>query len=144
MSTLSAFLEPQYTEETAEVVIGDRFVDRETGNVVPFKIKTLTQDEISKIRNRSMVTKSVDGRKYQEIDNDIFLCRCLVEACIVPDLKSEAICTRYSPDNETPIKPWEVPHKMLLGREFEQLGRAFMKLNGINEDSPELGVISKN
>jgi hypothetical protein len=33
---------------------------------------------------------------------------------------------------------------MLLGREFEKLGKAFMKLNGLDDESPEVGIISKN
>lgn len=139
MSVLSAFLEPEYTVETVDVIVSDRFKDKETGQPVPFKIRTLTQAEMSTIRKRSLVTKSVDGRKYQEVDNDLFLCNCLVEGVVSPDMKNAQLCEKYGT-----VNPADVPRNMLLGKEFERLGRAFMELNGIGEDSPELGEISKN
>jgi hypothetical protein len=139
MSVLSAFLNPVYTEETVEVIVGDRFVDPETGKPVPFKLRTLTQEERSELRKGCYVTKTAGDRKYQELDNEKYLCKCIVESCVEPDLKSKEAC-----DKCKTIDPAEVPKRLLLGREFERLGKAFMKLNGLDDDSPEFGVISKN
>ena len=52
MSSLYAFLHPVSVQEEREVFISDRFKD-ENGNVVPFKIRAITQDE-----NEELVRKS--------------------------------------------------------------------------------------
>jgi hypothetical protein len=139
MSVLSAFLNPIYAEETVEVFVGDRFIDPETKEPVPFKLRTLTQEERSELRKGCYVTKSAGDRKYQELDNEKYLCKCIVESCVSPDLKSKEVCDHFKT-----IDPADVPKKMLLGREFEKLGKAFMKLNGLDDESPEFGIISKN
>lgn len=137
MSNLSAFLNPTYTEETIEVVVSDRFVD-ENGNPVPFKLRSMTQDEIQALMKRSYVEVTINGRKARELDKILHLNRCLVASCIQPNFKDHELCEHYGTQD-----PVTLPQKMLLTREYEKLALAFMKLNGLDEES-EVGEITKN
>ena len=137
MSALDAFLNPVYTETTKDVVVGDRFVDPETGKPVPFKLRTLRQSERSAIRKRCVVTMDAAGQKYNEIDNDLFLARCIVEACVSPDLRSAELSKKYGP-----LAPDDVLKEMLLAAEYERLARSFMELN--IPDEADSGEVTKN
>ena len=53
MSNLQAFMTPN-TEETREVIISDRFKDKD-GKVVPFVIKSLSQAENEEIKKRTSI-----------------------------------------------------------------------------------------
>lgn len=137
MSNLRAFLKPLYTEKTVEVIVSDRFAD-DDGNPIPFKLKTLTQETLVQISKRSMKEQTIGGRRVQEMDRHAYLNRCLVESCIQPDFKDRELCIAYGTED-----PLNLPQKMLLGFEYERLGRAFLDLHGLSEDSPELGEVTK-
>lgn len=137
MSGLSAFLNPLYTEQTAEVYVSDRFVD-ENGNPIPFKIKALSQEVLESIAKRSQKVQEIDGRKVKALDKALHLNRCLVESCIEPDFKNHDLCVRFGTED-----PVELPKKMLFVKEYEKLARAFLELNGLTDDSPEYGEVTK-
>lgn len=137
MSNLKAFLKPLYTEKTVSVVVSDRFVD-DDGKPVEFILKTLSQEQLATISKRSMREQTIGGRKVQDIDRNAYVNRCLVESCIQPDFKDKELCNAYGTED-----PIQLPQKMLLGFEYERLGRAFLELNGLNDESPELGEVSK-
>lgn len=137
MSNLKAFFNPVYKEETIEVVVSDRFVD-EQNQPVPFKLKSLTQDQIESISKRSYREVNYNGKKVRELDKLMHLNRCIVEACIQPNFKDHELCVAYGTED-----PAQLPQKMLLTREYEKLARAFMKLNGL-EDDLEVGEVTKN
>lgn len=137
MSGLAAFLHPKYTQATAEIIISDRFCD-ESGQPVKFVLRTLTQDELQSIVRRSTRDVDVGGRKVRELDREQHLDRCLLASCIYPDFAAKELCDQYGTAD-----PVEVPRKMLLVAEYERLARAFLDLNGLTGDSPELGEITK-
>ena len=137
MGNLKAFLKPLYTEKTVSVVVSDRFVD-DDGKPVEFILKTLSQEQLATISKRSMREQTIGGRKVQDIDRNAYVNRCLVESCIQPDFKDKELCNAYGTED-----PIQLPQKMLLGFEYERLGRAFLELNGLNDESPELGEVSK-
>ena len=138
MSNLAGFFKPLYTEETREVVISDRFVD-ENGKPIPFKLKSLSQEQMRDIAKRSIREKIVNGKKTQETDTDLFISRCLVTACLQPDFKDEELCKNYGT-----IDPFELPQKMLLAREYDKLGRVFIDMNGLESGEFDLGEVTKN
>lgn len=137
MSGLSAFLNPTYTEQTAEVYVSDRFLDEE-GKPIPFIIKALNQEVLESISKRSQKVHEIDGRKIKALDKALHLNRCLVEACVQPDFKNSELCKRYGTED-----PVDLPKKMLLVKEYEKLARAFLDLNGLTDDSPEYGEVTK-
>lgn len=143
MSALDALLKPVYEQTTKEVTLGNRLIDPETGEPAKFTLRTITQDERSAIRKRSMTTVG----DANVVDGDLFLSRCLVESCVSPDLKSTEFCT--FPPREAGGKPIVVSpdialRKRLLVSEFEKLSKAFMELNMMSEDDPAEGEVTKN
>lgn len=147
MSALDALLNPVYESKTKDVSLGNRLIDPETGKPASFTLRTMNSDERATIRKRCIVTRESDGGKYNEVDNDAFLARCLVECCVNPDLKSTAFCT--FPPREQGGKPIVVSPDVALKRrllvpEYERLASAFMELNAMDEDSPAEDNVSKN
>lgn len=138
MSSLDAFLNPVYTEKTIEVVVSDRFIDPETKEPAKFVLRTMSQDEKSAIRKRSMVIDEINGNKFKQLDNDLFLGRCIVEACVSPDLKAAELGKKYGA-----VAPDTVLKKMLNAKEYDRLAKAFMELNILDDDSPDMGELTK-
>lgn len=138
MSALDALLNPKYSEKTVDVVITDRFIDPETNEPVKFCLRTLKESEKAALRKQSIVTRNVDGNKYNEVDNQLFLAKCIIEACVSPDLKSAELSKKYGP-----IAPDAVLKEMLIGVEYERLAKAFMQLNVMDDDSIDFGEVTK-
>lgn len=147
MSALDALLNPVYEQKTKNVAPSRRLIDPETGEPAEFTLRTMTCDERASIKKRCVVTRESDGGKYNEVDNDAFLARCLVECCVDPDLKSTAFCTfppKKPGDKPIVVSP-DVALKMrLLVAEYEKLASAFMELNMLDEDAPAEDNVSKN
>lgn len=127
MSALYAFLHPAPIENTKEIVISDRFRDEE-GNVVPFRIRTISQDENTALNRKAQKTDVIRGQKVQGYDN-IKYSYLLVVACTVqPDFRDSELCRAYGT-----MDPQEVPGKMLTPGEFARLTDAIMDFNGFTE-----------
>lgn len=137
MSNLSAFMNPLYTEKTAEIIVSDRFVN-ENGEPVPFVVKSLSHKDFESIRKLSYKEVMINGKKNQVVDNDLFFARLIVESCIDPDFHNKELCNRWGCEEAISCPP-----NMLLEGEIQKLGKAILSLNGIDEDSPEMGTISK-
>lgn len=137
MSALDALLNPAYSEVKKTITLGDRLIDPETGEPAKFVLRSLTQDEKSAIRKRSIVTKELDGTKYNEVDNDLFLARCLVECIVEPDLKNAKLGERYGS-----VAPDVVLKKMFLAPEYDKLAKAFMDLN-VGDGEADGGEVTK-
>lgn len=129
MSKLDAFLHPIQTEDTREVVISKRFVDKD-GKPVPFKIKTITGAENDALRASCTRKYRDKGVVYEDFDAELYT-RKLIAACVVePDFSDAELCRAYGT-----IDPLEVPGKMLLAGEYNALSRVISDTNGFGEDA---------
>lgn len=135
MSRLSAFLHPVPVQQEKEVVISDRFVD-ENGNVVPFKIRALTQEENEALVKRSRHMRRIDGQWQEKLDNMELSRRTVVAATVEPDFSSQEMCDAYGV-----LDPLMVPGKMLLSGEFARLMQEITDLSGFDAD---IGEEAKN
>lgn len=131
MSALSAFLHPAVTREEKEVIISKRFLG-EDGKPVPFKIRSLTQEENAAIIKAATRQKKVDGQWQDSIDANELSARTVVEATVFPDFRSAELCERYGTKD-----PVQVPGKMLLAGEFSRLIDAVSKLSGFDKSLDE-------
>ena len=131
MSALSAFLHPAVTREEKEVIISKRFLG-EDGKPVPFKIRSLTQEENAAIIKAATRQKKVDGQWQDSIDANELSARTVVEATIFPDFRSAELCEKYGTTD-----PVQVPGKMLLAGEFARLIDAVSKLSGFDKSLDE-------
>ena len=131
MSALSAFLHPAVTREEKEVIISKRFLG-EDGKPVPFKIRSLTQEETAAIIKAATRQKKVDGQWQDSIDANELSARTIVEATVFPDFRSAELCEKYGTKD-----PVQVPGKMLLAGEFGRLIDAVSKLSGFDKSLDE-------
>lgn len=131
MSALSAFLHPAVTREEKEVIISKRFLG-EDGKPVPFKIRSLTQEENATIIKAATRQKKVDGQWQDSIDANELSARTIVEATVFPDFRSAELCETYGTKD-----PVQVPGKMLLAGEFGRLIDAVSKLSGFDKSLDE-------
>ena len=90
MADLYAFLHPVEINEVKPVVISDRFKDQ-NGNVVPFKIKALTQAENDEITKKSRKIKKIDGVSQTMFDSVEYNKRLVIAATVEPDFSSKEI-----------------------------------------------------
>lgn len=143
MSSLNAFLNPIKVSEEKEVVISDRFVKRDekgepikdkAGNYipVPFKIRSLTEDENDTLQKKARRTRKVNGQPQEYVDNLYYLRSLVVAATVVPDFSSEEMCKNYGV-----MDPQLVPGKMLLIGEYNTLVNEIMQLSGIDYNTVE-------
>lgn len=131
MSRLSAFLHPVVTDETREVVISERFQDKE-GKTLPFVIKALTQAENEHIGKLCTNAKG-------EFDDVAYTQRVIVAATVDPDFSASEMLKTYSPNPQEPlVSPLQVPGRMLLAGEYAKLAKEIMHLSGFDVDLAEL------
>lgn len=131
MSALSAFLHPVVTREEKEVIISKRFLG-EDGKPVPFKIRSLTQEENAAIIKAATQQKKVAGQWQDSLDANELSARTIVEATVFPDFRSAELCETYGTKD-----PVQVPGKMLLAGEFARLIDAVSKLSGFDKSLDE-------
>lgn len=138
MSNLQAFMTPN-TEETREVIISDRFKDKD-GKVVPFVIKSLSQAENEEIKRRTSVPmiehNTIIGQK---IDSEKYGRELVLASVTTPNFRDSELCKFYAT-----MDPLEVPSKMLRVGEYNRLVKAINDLNGLNDDFKVLEEEAKN
>lgn len=127
MSSLHAFLNPVITREEKEIIISNRFQD-ENGKPVPFKIRSLTQEENELISKKSKKSRKENGKTVTYTDMAEFSRRVIVEATITPDFRSTEMCEAYGV-----LDPLLVPGKMLFSGEFSALLEAITELSGFSD-----------
>lgn len=138
MSNLQAFMTPN-TEETREVIISDRFKDKD-GKVVPFVIKSLSQAENEEIKKRTSIPIVKNGVVIgDKLDSEKYG-RELVLACVTtPNFRDSELCKFYAT-----MDPLEVPSKMLRVGEYTKLVKAINDLSGFNDNLDVLEEEAKN
>lgn len=127
MATLHAFLHPE-TPENQEVIISNRFKD-EDGNVVPFIIRAVSQEEANAIKKR--VTKSHrdrTGTMVTNFDSDAFSKALIIAGTVQPDFRATDLCEAFGV-----LTGEDVLGKMLLVGEYQSLSDAIGKLSGLDE-----------
>ena len=138
MSNLQAFMTPN-TEETREVIVSDRFKDKD-GNVVPFVIKSLSQAENEEIKKRTSVPVVKSGVVIgDKLDPEKYGRELVLASVKTPNFRDSELCKFYAT-----MDPLEVPGKMLRVGEYTRLVKAINDLNGINDDFGVLEEEAKN
>lgn len=121
--TLDAFLHPVELKQEKEVVISKRFQDSE-GKLVPFKIRTISQEENEALSKRSVRIKKIDGRQFEALDDLEYTRRLIVACTVYPDFTNSELCQAYGV-----MDPLMVPGKMLISGEYKRLLQEIMKFN---------------
>lgn len=138
MDNLQAFLNPVAVDETKEVVISKRFVDKD-GKPVPFRIKTIMQEENERITRKCRKVETIRGQRVESMDNQKYN-RALIVACTVePDFRNADLCKAYGT-----VDPLDLPGKMLTVGEANNLAREILDLNGFSDEAEQLEDEAKN
>ena len=134
MSTLSAFLKPVKTTIEKEVVISDRFVG-DDGKPVPFKVRTISQEENDALVRAATKTRNEGGQRVERLDSVEYAQRLIVAATVSPDFRAKDICEAYGV-----VSPLMVPGKMLLSGEYNRLMKAITELSEFDEAAQDEAV----
>lgn len=126
MSKISVFLHPAAAAEK-EVVISDRFKD-EDGNVVPFRIKAITQEENDLISKKATKSYKENGQRYEYLDSVDYCRRLVVASTVDPDFRDKELCEGYGV-----LDPLQVPGKMLFSGEYAKLLQEIKALSGFDD-----------
>ena len=138
MDNLQAFLNPVSADEVKEVVISKRFVDKD-GKPVPFRIKTIMQEENERITRKCRKVETIRGQRVESLDNQKYN-RALIVACTVePDFRNADLCKAYGT-----VDPLDLPGKMLTVGEANNLAREILDLNGFSDEAEQLEDEAKN
>lgn len=138
MSNLQAFMTPN-TEETREVIISDRFKDKD-GKVVPFVIKSLSQAENEEIKKRTSIPVVKSGVVIgDKLDSEKYGRELVLASVKTPNFRDSELCKFYAT-----MDPLEVPGKMLRVGEYSKLVKAINDLNGLNDNLEVLEEEAKN
>ena len=128
MSALSAFLHPTVTTEEKEVIISKRFLG-EDGKPVPFRIRSLTQEENSACNKAATRNIKVNCGYQEKTNQNEYISRIIVAATLEPDSASAEVCEHFGTKD-----PIQVPNKMLLAGEFAKLSAAILELSGFEQN----------
>ena len=132
MSALKAFLQPPVSGKTKEVIISERFVDEE-GNIMPFVIQAISQEENEALAKKSRIEKIVNGLPVETLDDITYTKRMMLACVKEPDLKDAELCKYYGV-----VDPLEVLSKMLSIGEYGALSEAVMQINGLKNKNERL------
>lgn len=128
MSRLSAFLHPTVMQVEDEIVISKRFLD-EQGAPVPFKVRSLTQEENDAlIKCSTHAVKDRNGQLQERLNNIEYTQRLVVAATVEPDFSAKELCDAYGV-----LDPLKVPGKMLFPGEYRALSEKIMELSGFDD-----------
>ena len=131
-------MNPVTADETKEVVISKRFVDKD-GKPVPFRIKTIMQEENERITRKCRKVETIRGQRVESLDNQKYN-RALIVACTVePDFRNADLCKAYGT-----VDPLDLPGKMLTVGEANNLAREILDLNGFSDEAEQLEDEAKN
>lgn len=131
-------MNPVAVDETKEVVISKRFVDKD-GKPIPFKIKTIMQEENERIYRKCRKVETIRGQRVESLDNQKYN-RALIVACTVePDFRNADLCKAYGT-----VDPLDLPGKMLTVGEANNLAREILDLNGFSDEAEQLEDEAKN
>ncbi|WP_281868331.1 phage tail assembly chaperone [Brevibacillus parabrevis] len=140
MNNLSVFfMENVDTNITEEFEVSKRFKDAE-GQPVPWKLRTMTEEENESIRKSAQKRTKVRGGQYTtETNNDEYLAKLAVASVVYPDLKDAELQRSYGVMGADRLL-----RKMLLPGEYSSLLEKVQEMNGFDLDINELKEEVKN
>ena len=127
MSDLYAFLHSDEVSEEKEVIISDRFKD-ENGKIVPFKIRSLSQEEVENLAQKSRKIRRINGKRMESVDDLELSRRIVVAGTVFPDFSNTELCNKYGT-----LDPLVVAVRMLKSGEFKALASQISNLSGYDD-----------
>ncbi|MDU5141062.1 MAG: phage portal protein [Paenibacillus dendritiformis] len=140
MSSLQAFFAQNAAIEVVEeVIVSDRFRD-EAGDPIPWKIRSITEEENAELRKAA--TKKVKGKNGAhsfDFNSEEYLAKMTVAGVVFPNLKDVELQKSYGAMGAESLL-----RKMLRPGEFSDLLQKVQEINGFNKNINELVEEVKN
>lgn len=128
MSNLTAFFAQNVNSEIIEeVVISDRFKD-ETSNPIPWKLRSMTEEENEAIRKSAQRKVREKGVVTIDTNTEEYLAKLVVSSVIFPDLKDADLQKSYGVMGSDKLL-----RKMLLPGEYATLLQKVQEINGFDK-----------
>lgn len=125
-------------EEEIEIMASDRFKD-ENGNVILWKFRLFSADEIADMKKKSTNLVKKGGTKQVTIDSTLLTQNAILESVTYPNLKDVQLQESYKV-----LSDRQLLKKMLTGPELERLGDKVLRVQGFLEDINALIDDAKN
>lgn len=139
MSNLSLFFAQNVVSEiTDEAIISARFKD-EKGKPIPWKLRSMTEEENEIIRKSSQRKIKEKGIVTLDTNSDEYLAKLVVASVVFPDLKDAELQKSYGV-----LGADQLLRKMLLPGEYATLMQKVQEINGFDKDVNELANEVKN
>jgi hypothetical protein len=137
-----SFFMPGNAEEAEETTapISKRFKDKD-GNVVPFKFKPISTEEVDEIEKMSMKNVVRNNKVVgKEVDQARFMARIAVESTVYPNFKDEKFRKSYKTQD-----PVEIAKKVLhIAGEYSAWVNKGADINGFSDTIEDLEAEAKN
>lgn len=140
MSDLSVFFAQNVSfDQIEECVISERFKDSD-GNPVPWKIRSMTEEENEECRKTATRrVKGKGGSMTTETNPDEYVAKLAVKSTVFPCLKDAELQKSYGV-----LGAEALLRKMLLPGEYATLVQKVQELNGFDKDMNDLVEDVKN
>ncbi|WP_282938992.1 phage portal protein [Paenibacillus sp. RC67] len=139
MSDLSVFYAQNVSGLTEELIVSERFKDKE-GKPVAWKLRSMTEEENESIRKSA--TKRVQAKRgvaTQETDPTEYMAKLAVASVVFPNLKDVELQKSYGV-----LGAENLLRKMLLAGEYAALIEKIQELNAFDKNMNELVDEVKN
>ncbi|WP_270166102.1 phage tail assembly chaperone [Paenibacillus sp. SYP-B4298] len=140
MSQFQAFFAQNASiETTEEYIVSNRFKDEE-GNPIPWKLRSITEDQNAEIRKASTRRqKGKNGSYTLETNQEEYVAKLVAASVVYPELKDLELQKSYST-----IGAESLLRKMLLPGEFGGLLKRVQELNGFEQELGDMVDEVKN
>ncbi|MFC4601854.1 phage tail assembly chaperone [Cohnella hongkongensis] len=139
MSLQAFFAHNVQLETIEEFAVSDRFRD-ENGAPIPWRLRTLSEEENEEIRKAStQYVKGKGGQRLPETKPEVYMAKIAAASVVYPDLKNVELQNSYNVHGAEALLK-----KMLLAGEYAALLGKVQELNGFDRDMEELVEEVKN
>ncbi|WP_373233305.1 phage portal protein [Cohnella sp.] len=139
MSLQAFFAHNVQLETIEEFAVSDRFKD-DNGATIPWKLRTLSEEENEEIRKAStQYVKGKGGQRLPETKPEVYMAKIAAASVVYPDLKNAELQNSYNVHGAEALLK-----KMLLAGEYAALLGKVQELNGFDRDMEELVEEVKN
>lgn len=140
MSELQAFFAQNVNAGVTEAFpVSERFKDKE-GKAIPWKLRTLSEEENEEIRKSATKRTKVKKNLYiPEVDQNEYMAKLAAESVVFPNLKDAELQKSYGV-----IGADKLVKKMLLAGEYGALLEKVQEMNGFDKDINDLKEEVKN
>lgn len=137
-----SFFFPENNTESAieEVVLSKRFKDKK-GNIIPFKMKAITQTEVERIRKDCTERKKVRGQgTVKEVNMEKMYEQVALNSTVYPDFRSKELLDAYGEYDSIAVAK-RVLH---VPGEYATWIQKTLEINELDEDYSEIEDDIKN